>query len=704
MRLPLLAGLFSLLQTAVTQSSSTFTPARPPSLPLAVKSPYLSTWLPAGSSGGNGGYLPGQWPSFWTGQWLGWAGMIKVDGKTLLWMGAPSGFKDFVNQTSFEYTSTKSIFTFNADNKVQLKVTFLSPLTPTDFKRQSLLFSYIEVEVSALDGSEHSVQIYTDISAEWTSGDIGAIAQWDFGTTSDDIHYHKVWKQNQQTFSEVNDRAEWGNWYYGTQSVEGLTYMSGADVKVRETFNNSGKLDNSQDSNFRAINDQWPVFAYSLDFQKVGSEAKNQLFTIGVCQDDAIQFLGAGGLTTLPSLWKSYFADDLSALSFFYNDYSESTKLSTELDDQISSDSKAAGGDDYAILTTLAARQAFGATQLVGTEEKHYLFLKEISSNGNTQTVDVIYPASPIFYYTNPELMKLMLDPHFENQESGHYPNKWAIHDLGTHYPNATGHPDGQDEPMPLEECGNHMVMVLEYVQLSGNTDYIRQHYKILKQWTEYLVQDSLYPAEQLSTDDFAGHLVNQTNLALKGIIGIEAMSRMSSLINETADAQNYTSIAHNYISQWQQLGINSADNPPHAILNYGNASTHGLLYNLYNDRLLKLDLVPQQVYDIQSAFYPTVKEKYGVPLDTRNRYYTKSDWEVFCAAIASDETRDMFLHDLATWVNETPTSRPFTDLYQTNDGTFPPGIEFKARPVMGGMFALLLLDRGGYTAPKRIS
>lgn len=91
--------------------------------------------------------------------------MIKVDGKTLLWMGAPSGFKDLANQTSFEYTSTKSIFTFNADNKVQLKVTFLSPLTPTDFKRQSLLFSYIEVQVSALDGSEHSVQIYTDISA-----------------------------------------------------------------------------------------------------------------------------------------------------------------------------------------------------------------------------------------------------------------------------------------------------------------------------------------------------------------------------------------------------------------------------------------------------------------------------------------------------------------------------------------------------------
>lgn len=53
-----------LLATAV-QTISTFSPARPPALPLAVKSPYLSAWLPAGSNDGNGGYLPGQWPIFY---------------------------------------------------------------------------------------------------------------------------------------------------------------------------------------------------------------------------------------------------------------------------------------------------------------------------------------------------------------------------------------------------------------------------------------------------------------------------------------------------------------------------------------------------------------------------------------------------------------------------------------------------------------
>jgi len=46
-----------------------------------------------------------------------------------------------------------------------------------------------------------------------------------------------------------------------------------------------------------------------------------------------------------------------------------------------------------------------------------------------------------------------------------------------------------------------------------------------------------------------------------------------------------------------------------------------GLLYNLYADRLLGLNLVPESIYEMQSAFYPTVANEYGIPLDTRNTY-----------------------------------------------------------------------------------
>jgi hypothetical protein len=64
-----LSGVFGLISLPEKQQialkSSTYAPSRLPAIPLAVKSPYLSAWLKAGSEGGNGGKLFGSWPVHW---------------------------------------------------------------------------------------------------------------------------------------------------------------------------------------------------------------------------------------------------------------------------------------------------------------------------------------------------------------------------------------------------------------------------------------------------------------------------------------------------------------------------------------------------------------------------------------------------------------------------------------------------------------
>ena len=54
----------------------------------------------------------------------------------------------------------------------------------------------------------------------------------------------------------------------------------------------------------------------------------------------------------------------------------------------------------------------------------------------------------------------------------------------------------------------------------------------------------------------------------------------------------------------------------------------------------------------------------YGAYTDT-----DLGDWECFAAAVASTDTRTMLIKTLATWINETPTNRPLTDLYDTASG-----------------------------------
>jgi hypothetical protein len=301
------------------------------------------------------------------------------------------------------------------------------------------------------------------------------------------------------------------------------------------------------------------------------------------------------------------------------------------------------------------------------------------------------------------------------------------MHDLGASFPNATGHPDGRDEYMPVEECGNMLIMGLAlinslnydtqpasiwsvegenvisvpptgsfplYVDSKGMDDtfggpfkakgkkqarqWVEKSYKLWKQWTGYLVREALIPSNQLSTDDFAGWLANQTNLALKGIIGIRAMSEISELVGETEDAKFYRNISEVYIKKWQEEFALSRDGT-HAKLAYTWFGSWTTLYNLFADSLLcfhlpssrsdeifgqkpllgkspsKTAFVDEKIYKIQSDWYHNVRQRYGLPLDSRH-LYTKSDWQFFAVAVSSKQVREEVVDSIALWVNETST------------------------------------------------
>jgi hypothetical protein len=257
-------------------------------------------------------------------------------------------------------------------------------------------------------------------------------------------------------------------------------------------------------------------------------------------------------------------------VEFFYKDYSSITGA---IDSKIAHDSSQVGGQDYSTITTLSVRQAFAATVLGVTLTSPLLFLKEISSNGNIQTVDVMYPSLPLFLYLNPSMVKYLLDPLYINQESGHWPHTYAIHDLGANFPRAIGHEDGNAEEMPVEESGNMIIATLAYAQRANDIGYLKTHYNMMKQWTQYLVQDSLIPGHQLSTDDFQGALQNQTNLALKGILAIGAMSEVARLIGEGDDSKLYGGIAKDYIAKWEGFAVVDRK---HTNLDYQDAKSHG--------------------------------------------------------------------------------------------------------------------------------
>ena len=113
-------------------------------------------------------------------------------------------------------------------------------------------------------------------------------------------------------------------------------------------------------------------------------------------------------------------------------------------------------------------------------------------------------------------------------------------------------------------------------------------------------------------------------------------MAQIANRTGNIEDGRNFTDIAHSYVAKWIDLAIAEPSNTfskPHTTLSYGENDTYSLLYNLFGDKELGLNLVPQSVYDMQSDFYPTVINEYGVPLDTRHAY-TKGEYHRYLRGV----------------------------------------------------------------------
>ncbi|WP_079178259.1 glutaminase family protein [Streptomyces mangrovisoli] len=667
-------------------AAAAFDPIRPPSVPLAVRSPYLSTWLNAD--------LPnGHWPVFWTGHTTAMTGVIRVDGTNFLFLGAPSVADHPLSrgavQRSLTITATRSAFVFEAGG-VQLDLTFLSPVEPGDLRRQSMPLSYLVADVRSADGKAHDVSLYFDISGEWAHGDTGTKIGWDQeqlsgsgGTTVTSLHFAP---DSPGVLKEHGDMASWGTVVWSATNRPGLSWQIGSDTAVRATALGGQALADSADTRQpRAISDSWPVFAFRFDLGSVRGTTRS-LLSVGHVREPAVGYLDE----QLPPLWKSYWSNWQEMTAYFHSEASAAQKRTAALDHKVRTEATAAGGAKYAALCALALRQAYAGTELVSRKGKPWAFLKEISSDGNVSTIDVTYPAMPVFLYLDPEYLGLLLQPLFEYAENGGWPKTFAEHDLGSSYPNASGHNDGNEEDMPVEESANIVLMTAAYLARSSTATaaaFASAHYTILKQWADYLVDNALDPGYQNQTDDFTGFIAHSANLALKGIVAIGAMGRIATAAGHSADSAHYAGVARDYIAQWVDKAQDT--DKDHLKLAYDQPGTWSLKYNGYPDALLGLNLVPREVAQREADWYLSQANQFGVPLDLRHSY-TKGDWEMWTAAwLRGHPVSDLLISSLYQFAHTTPSRAPFSDWYDTAANTQS---GFQARPVVGGVFALLSL------------
>jgi hypothetical protein len=362
-------------------------------------------------------------------------------------------------------------------------------------------------------------------------------------------------------------------------------------------------------------------------------------------------------------------------------------------DQQLNEDLTRSAGAHYAWLSILSFRESLAAHILVAKPDgTPLLFAKENFSNGDVGTVDVMYPSSPIFLFFNPCLLEAQVEPVLEYaamRNRWHFP--FAPHDLGQ-YPLANGQEYGggektEEDQMPVEESANLLILEDAIARTEHSTVQVERFWPQLTQWAQYLKVHGLDPENQLTTDDFAGHVAQNANLSIKAIDALGAYANLAKLLHHDAEGRQYEMLAKTMAGQW----VTMAAEGDHYKLAFNSPGTWSQKYNLVWDKVLDYNLFPVKVREAEIAFYKTKLNRYGLPLDSR-KTYTKLDWSMWTAALADSPADFNALVDpMYLWSTETTSRNPMTDWYDTISGK---QIGFQARSVVGGLFIRALEDK----------
>lgn len=576
-------------------------------------------------------------------------------------------------QKSVAISATQTTYTFTA-GKVDVTLNFLSPLLLNDLDLLSRPVSYITYKVKSNDGTAHDVQLYFGASSTLAANVVAqeVTAQQ---YTSDGLSILKTGTVEQPVLAKKGDdlRIDWGYLYVAVpQAANAIQYVTG-NAEAMASFAGKGipKPTITKGKNL--------VLNTVIPLGKVDATGKEHTIMLGYDDLYAIQYFE----TNLLPWWKkdaSYTIE--KELSKAAAEYTSILQRCKTFDDAMFADTKKAGGENYAKLCVLGYRQSISAHKLVKSPEGEILFLsKENFSNGCINTVDVTYPSAPLYLIYNPDLLKGMLNGIFYFSESGKYTQPYAAHDLGT-YPLANGQAYG--EGMPVEESGNMIILAAAIVKAEGNAEYAKKHWKTLTTWAEYLLKEGFDPANQLCTDDFAGHMARNANLSVKAIVGLGSYAMMADQLGDKAAAEKYRKAAKDMVPKWMEL----ANDGDHYTLAFENKGSWSQKYNLVWDKVLGLDLFPAAVYEKEIRYYLTRQQPFGLPLDSR-KGYTKSDWILWTATLTDNQADFHALVDPVYKYATSTTSRvPISDWHETTDGKM---VGFQARSVVGGYFMPLL-------------
>jgi hypothetical protein len=656
---------------------------RPPSVPLITHNPYFSIWS-------NYDKLTDGPTRHWTGSRQPLESLVRIDGKPFRIMGDGPREMPAMPQTALSVQATHTIYTFQGAG-VELQLSFFTPAFPQDMDLLSRPVTYLTWTAKSMDGGQHAVDVLLDVNPVIAVNTEEDAVTWGRSQTGS-LNVLNAGSRDQRVLDKRGDnlRIDWGYFHLGVPRGAHAETEEVSGSEMRKTlagFVSQGTLSGADDMEMPAApRDGAAHLDTVLHLGSVGGTAVSQHVLVSYTEGFALEYLNQ----RLRPFWQRNGETVSAMLDEAEQQYPSLETRGQQYDQQLDADLTKAGTADYAYLGDLAYRESLAACQLTADNDgKLQYFCKEDFSGGFIGTVDVMYPQAPILLFFNPELLEAQVEPVLHYADLPRWKFPFSPHDLGT-WPLANGQVYGggeqtEDDQMPVEESGDLLILADAIAQTEGNAHLAERYWPLLGKWADYLREAGLDPANQLSTDDFAGHLAHNANLSIKAIDAIGAYADLAKRLGHNDVAKQYRTAAEGMARQFMGMAADG----DHTKLAFDKPGTWSQKYNLVWDTILGLHLFPPSLRESEIKFYLAHENQYGVPLDSR-KDYTKLDWELWSFTMASPEQFTQLVAPLAKWADATPSRVPMTDWYDTKTGVVA---GFQARSVVGGLFIKALAD-----------
>jgi hypothetical protein len=638
---------------------------RPPAVPLAVSTPFFSIWAFDAAS------LAGTKTSQWHGDPATLDALVRVDGSAYVLMGA-SPAAPAARQLGLPTVSAlSSTFAFAAGG-VNVTLRFTTPALPGDALASSRAGTYVSFELASADGAPHRAEVLFDASGEVVTGDYdGEMLEWDrpnLNNASGGLLAMRIGLVGQRVpggfnlsahlraSTEPHQKQDFGFVYVladgggsGRAQPSASLIAPAGDVHAAFVAGGSANMSRAADAappaSAAASGAAAVVAAVAFDLGELpadGTPARARALLLG---DEVATVLNYE--TLLPPVWR---ADVLpigdtsvvpvAGLVRALADADALLAAADAFDAALAPRLAAAGGSAVADVAQLVFRQVTGANGVaLNGSGAVWAFQKEISSDGDMSTLDVIFPsAAQHLAFDDASGLVALLDPvlfimagfspaRFDQPCALHSVGKWPVVDAGN-----------GGCSMPMESTGDVLILsAAATMARGGDAGWAQAYLPTLRRFAAFCEGALPWPAFQDMTDDFSHAPGNLTNLALKCILGVGAQGYMEHTVGNASGAAALFASARAFGEGFARNGVSSEHPGFKFIYNETWDASYGLMYNSFWARLLGLEALIPNFYALFSAHYAflqtvTANATWCIPLSSIEKD-SKWDWLAYTAA-----------------------------------------------------------------------